>query len=31
MVPIYDDYESNPWESHGEEEEEPKMHFIAFS
>jgi hypothetical protein len=27
MVPIYDDYESDPWESHGEEEEESKMHF----
>jgi hypothetical protein len=27
MVPIYDDYESDPWESHGEEEEEPKMQF----
>jgi hypothetical protein len=25
MVPIYDDYGSDPWESHGEEEEEPKM------
>jgi hypothetical protein len=25
MVPIYDDYESDPSESHGEEEEEPKM------
>jgi hypothetical protein len=24
MVPIYDDYESDPWESHGEEEEESK-------
>jgi hypothetical protein len=26
MAPIYDDYESDPWESHGEEEE-PKMQF----
>jgi hypothetical protein len=31
MVPIYDDYESDPWESHGEEEEEPKMQFTDCS
>jgi hypothetical protein len=31
MIPAYDDYESDPWESHGEEEEELKMQFIACS
>jgi hypothetical protein len=31
MVPVYDDYESDPWESHEEEEEQLKVQFIACS
>jgi hypothetical protein len=30
MVPVYDDYDSDPWESHEEEEEEPNVQFISF-
>jgi hypothetical protein len=30
MVPNYDVYEFDPLESHGEEEEEPKMQFTSF-
>jgi hypothetical protein len=29
MVPVYDDYDSDPWESHEEEEEEPEGQFIS--
>jgi hypothetical protein len=28
-VPIYDDYESDPWESYGEEEEQQKGQFVS--
>jgi hypothetical protein len=28
-VPVYDDYESDPWESYGEEEEHQKGQFVS--
>jgi hypothetical protein len=30
MVPVYDDYDYDPWESHEEEEGEPNVLFISY-